>query len=158
LAVGDYLDGRITVDPPVNIHLTGCPHSCAQHYMGDIGLLGTKVEVGDDSVEGYHVYVGGGYGADQAVGRELYRNVVAADLPGKVEQMLRGYLAARQGSDETFNQFVRRQTAEQLVELFGRQPFGPDAPPVPEAESEEADVSARDPAGGCLVHADSCPG
>ena len=31
---------------PINIHLTGCPHSCAQHYMGDIGLLGTKVKEG----------------------------------------------------------------------------------------------------------------
>ena len=67
---------------PVNIHFTGCPHSCAQHYIGDIGLLGTKVPVGeDDMVEGYHVFVGGGYGADQGIGREIYRNVVAGGCP-----------------------------------------------------------------------------
>ena len=45
--------------------MTGCPNSSAQHYLGDIGLLGTQVEAGDDLVEGYHVFVGGGYGAEQ---------------------------------------------------------------------------------------------
>jgi ferredoxin-nitrite reductase len=40
LALADHLDSKITVDQPINIHLTGCPHSCAQHYIGDIGLLG----------------------------------------------------------------------------------------------------------------------
>ena len=61
-----YLESRCPLDLPINIHLTGCPNSCAQHYMGDIGLLGTKV--GPDKREGYHVYVGGGFGQDQAVG------------------------------------------------------------------------------------------
>jgi ferredoxin-nitrite reductase len=41
-ALADYLEKRVELDQPINIHLTGCPHSCAQHYMGDIGLLGTK--------------------------------------------------------------------------------------------------------------------
>ena len=48
----------------LNIHLTGCHHSCAQHYIGDIGLLGAKVATepdGEETVEGYHVYLGGGY-------------------------------------------------------------------------------------------------
>ena len=66
---------------PINIHLTGCPNSCAQHYIGDIGLLGTKVSVEDDMVEGYHLFLGGGYGAEQDVGREIYRDVKAEDAP-----------------------------------------------------------------------------
>ena len=74
---------------PINIHLTGCPNSCAQHYIGDIGLLGTKVAVGEDMVEGYHVFVGGGYGADQDIGREIYRDVMAEDAPAVIERMLR---------------------------------------------------------------------
>jgi ferredoxin-nitrite reductase len=127
VALGEYFAGRLEVDPPVNIHFTGCLNSCAQHYMGDIGLLGTKVEAGDDMVEGYHVFVGGGYGADQAVGRELYRNVVAADLPVTIEKMLRGYLSARTAATETFNEFVRRHEAEELRELFDRQPAARDA-------------------------------
>ena len=60
-----------TLDQPVNIHLTGCHHSCAQHYIGDIGLLGAKVAAGaeGDQVEGYHLHVGGGFGADAAIAR-----------------------------------------------------------------------------------------
>ena len=62
---------RLELDVPINIHLTGCPNSCAQHYIGDIGLLGTKVSVDDDMVEGYHIFLGGGYGPDQDIGREI---------------------------------------------------------------------------------------
>ena len=40
LPIADYLDSRLALDVPLNIHLTGCHHSCAQHYIGDIGLLG----------------------------------------------------------------------------------------------------------------------
>ena len=62
-------DARIAIDRPVNIHLTGCHNSCAQHYVADIGLLATKVEQGDEMVEGYDLLVGGGAGAHQALGR-----------------------------------------------------------------------------------------
>ncbi len=53
LRLADYLEARVAVDLPINIHLTGCHHSCAQHYVGDIGLLAAKVDRGEDSVEGY---------------------------------------------------------------------------------------------------------
>ena len=46
LQIAEYLESRVTLDQPLNIHLTGCHHSCAQHYIGDIGLLATKVAVG----------------------------------------------------------------------------------------------------------------
>ena len=62
LELASYLEKRVELDQPINIHLTGCPNSCAQHYMGDIGLLGTKVKVSGESLEGYHVFVGGGFG------------------------------------------------------------------------------------------------
>ena len=56
LEIAEHVETRLTLDQPVNIHLTGCPNSCAQHYIGDIGLLGAKVAVGeDDQVEGYHI-------------------------------------------------------------------------------------------------------
>ena len=61
-ALVDWLEARISVDSPVNIHLTGCHNSCAQHYIADIGLLGAKVERGEDLVEGYDLHVGGGAG------------------------------------------------------------------------------------------------
>ena len=71
------------LDGPINIHLTGCPNSCAQHYIGDIGLVGTKVQVSEDGdqVEGYHIHVGGGFGPDAVCGREFYHDVKAEDAP-----------------------------------------------------------------------------
>jgi ferredoxin-nitrite reductase len=114
LALGDYLDKRLTLDRPVNIHLTGCPNSCAQHYMGDIGLLGTKVR-GED---GYHIFVGGGFGTNQAIGRQLFSGVSASSLNATLEQILKNYLKHRQPG-ETFRQFTGRHALGQLQELLG---------------------------------------
>ena len=50
--LANLLDARFKIEQPVNLHVTGCPHSCAQHYIGDIGLLGTKVS----GQEGYQVF------------------------------------------------------------------------------------------------------
>ena len=47
-----YLEKRMTLDQPVKLHLTGCPNSCAQHYIGDIGCLGVKAKVGGEPVDG----------------------------------------------------------------------------------------------------------
>ena len=58
--LAEYLERRITIDHPINIHFTGCHHSCAQHYAADIGLLATKVDLGEDMVEGYDLLLGGG--------------------------------------------------------------------------------------------------
>ena len=62
--IARWCEERVELDGPVNIHLTGCHHSCAQHYIGDIGLIACKVSVNDDgdTVEGYHILVGGGFG------------------------------------------------------------------------------------------------
>ena len=118
--IADYLETRIELDLPVNVHVTGCPHSCAQHYIGDIGLLATKVGIGEDMVEGYHLFVGGGYGAEQGIGREIYQDVTADRVPPVIERMLRAYLENRAGPDETFRQFVMRFETEQLKDLFER--------------------------------------
>ncbi|MBV9864117.1 MAG: NirA family protein [Abitibacteriaceae bacterium] len=121
LEISDFVESRLQLDQPVNIHLTGCPHSCAQHYIGDIGLLGAKVEVEDDMVEGYHIYVGGGYGEEQSIGREVYRDVIAPDAPLVVERMLQAYKEHRLSEAETFYNFTRRYSVEQLTEMFERQ-------------------------------------
>jgi ferredoxin-nitrite reductase len=121
LAIADHLDARLEFDAPINIHLTGCPNSCAQHYIGDIGLLGTKVAVDEDMVEGYHVFLGGGYGDHPDIGREIYRNVKAEEAPLAIERMLRGYLAARLGQGETFRDFTKRYSTEELTNLFASQ-------------------------------------
>jgi ferredoxin-nitrite reductase len=116
MAIANHLDATLKLGQPINIHLTGCHNSCAQHYIGDIGLIGTKV--GEEAAEGYHVFVGGGYGQWQAIGRELYRDVKSDDAPQLIERMLRGYVAHRQDDEECFHDFVARNETTQLLEWF----------------------------------------
>ena len=113
-----WLDPRVTLDQPVNIHLTGCPNSCAQHCMGDIGLLGAKVKVGGETVEGYHVFVGGGFGDKQAVGRQIFTGLSFAALKPCLEKILNGYLQHRHPA-ETFQSFTARHDLGKLQELLG---------------------------------------
>jgi len=113
-----WLDRRIQLDQPVNIHLTGCPNSCAQHYMGDIGLLGAKVKVSGETVEGYHVFVGGGFGDRQAVGRQIFTGVSVGQLKPTLERMLRNYLKYR-APGESFQSFTTRHDLRRLQEVLG---------------------------------------
>jgi ferredoxin-nitrite reductase len=119
--VAAHLESRIQFKSPINIHLTGCHHSCAQHFIGDIGMLATKVSVGEEMLEGYHIYVGGGYASEQAIGRELYRDVIANELPQRLERVLRSYMDHRRDEDEDFGDFVRRHSTEDLKDLFDQQ-------------------------------------
>jgi ferredoxin-nitrite reductase len=113
----------VQLDGPINIHLTGCPNSCAQHYIGDIGLLGVKVQVSEegDQVEGYHVHVGGGFGPDAMCGREIFHNVKAEDAPRVVEFLLKVYLAHRASPQETFLAFTRRHDIDALKAMYVQQ-------------------------------------
>jgi ferredoxin-nitrite reductase len=118
-AIGDWCDGRVEIDTPLNIHLTGCHHSCAQHYISDIGLIAAKVPAGegDDTVEGYHLFAGGGFGPDADIGQEVYRDLKAEDAPKTVEKLLKAYLAHRASKEETFLAFARRHDGETLRKL-----------------------------------------
>ena len=121
----DYLELRLPVDQPVNIHLTGCHHSCAQHYIGDIGLLAQKVERGEELVEGYHVYIGGGAAAtkEQAMAHEYALSVPFDELPQLVERLLGTWLAHRATATESFFEFCRRHEIDDLHVLANRAPI-----------------------------------
>jgi ferredoxin-nitrite reductase len=121
MLIAKHIESRLTMDQPVNIHLTGCHHSCAQHFIGDIGLIGTKVAVGDEMVEGYHVSVGGGYGPMQNIGREIHRDVIATEAAPLIERILRSYLEHRAFDAESFHAFAKRHSTEQLKALFIQQ-------------------------------------
>ncbi len=115
-----WCDERVVLDGPINIHLTGCHHSCAQHYIGDIGLLACKVATSEegDAVEGYHVLVGGGFGPEATLARDIYRDVKAEDVPPIVERLLKTYLAHRADSEESFLAFTGRHEVDQLKALM----------------------------------------
>jgi ferredoxin-nitrite reductase len=117
--IGKYCAEHAPVDTPINIHVTGCHNSCAQHYIGDIGLIGARVPINDDgdTVEGYTIVAGGGFGPDGGIARQVYDNVKADDAPAVVARLLRAYLARRASPDETFAAFARRHTVDALQTL-----------------------------------------
>ena len=111
--LANYLEKKLTLDLPLNIHVTGCPNSCAQHYMGDIGLLGTKVQ-GED---GYHVFIGGGFGENQAVGRQVFTGLTFGDLKPTLEKMLKAY-QRHCAPGEPFQKFTARHDLNTLQRFF----------------------------------------
>lgn len=117
LALGNHLNRRLQLDQPINVHFTGCPNSCAQHYVGDIGLQGVKVSVGGQAVEGYHVVFGGGVGGEAGIGRQVFTGIPFGDLPALLEHVLKTYLVRRE-PHESFAAFTRRHDVKQLQELF----------------------------------------
>jgi ferredoxin-nitrite reductase len=114
LALAKRLDKRVTLSSAVNFHFTGCPHSCAQHYCGDIGFVGVKLA---DGAEGYHVVLGGGMGDEQGIAREVFRGVRAEEVPVLVEKIL-GVYEGKKHSGESFVQWTRRHSLKELQELL----------------------------------------
>jgi ferredoxin-nitrite reductase len=104
VALANHLDTAFPIlDQPINLHVTGCHHSCAQHYIGDIGLMGVKV----GGEEGYQVLIGGGADNDQRLARELISAIRFRDLAPKLERLLEAYVASRE-NNETFLDFTQR--------------------------------------------------
>jgi len=120
-AIAAYVEPRLAVDTPINIHLTGCHHSCAQHYVGDIGMIACKVPRGEDEdpVEGFHIFVGGGTGDDARIARELWTNVETERCPAAIEHLLSIYLVHRTNAEETFLDFAARHEIGDLKRLAG---------------------------------------
>jgi ferredoxin-nitrite reductase len=121
--IASWCETRVALDVPVNIHLTGCHHSCAQHFISEIGLLACKVQENEeiDPVEGYHILIGGGFGPNAALGRELYRDVTAQEAPCVIERILKAYLAHRVSVDESFLAFARRHEIDVLKTMMERE-------------------------------------
>lgn len=113
LAVIDYLNKRLVLDQPVNIHFTGCANSCAQHYIGDIGLMGVPISAG----EGFNIALGGGLDSTQGIGTEVFWKVPREQVPQKIEKILRAYQEKRMAG-ESFVAFTRRHDVKTLQELF----------------------------------------
>ena len=104
------LTGSTLTDTPLNIHFTGCAHSCAQHYAGDIGFIGAKLP---DGAEGYNVVLGGGMDHEQGIAREVFRGVRATDLNDFVKNILHTY-TSRRAANESFIEWTRRHSVDEL--------------------------------------------
>jgi len=110
VALANHLDERFKIVQPINLHVTGCPHSCAQHYIGDIGLLGVKV----NGEEGYQVSLGGGADQDQGMARELIGAIRFSDLPPVLGRLMEAFERTRRSESETFLSFTRRHSIAEL--------------------------------------------
>jgi ferredoxin-nitrite reductase len=119
IELGQHLSSRLQLDQAVNIHLTGCNHSCAQHYIGDIGMMGVKVKnAAGESVDGYNIVLGGGVDDTQAVAREIWKSIPFTEVPPMMEKLLVAYLAQRSSEAETFAQFTNRHSREALQAMI----------------------------------------
>jgi ferredoxin-nitrite reductase len=120
LAISARLRGikpRLGLDAPVNIHLTGCTHSCAQHFIGDIGLIAASVESETYKGPGFHIFIGGGYGREGRIGVPGRRSVPVPEVPAEIERILGLYLDKRLPG-EPFTAFTARHSDAELQALF----------------------------------------
>ncbi|HTI54920.1 MAG TPA: nitrite reductase [Verrucomicrobiae bacterium] len=97
----------------VRINVTGCPNSCGQHWIADIGIEGKKVKVDGRLVDAYYFCVGGAVGRHQSVARPIGYRVPAAHVPEAVERLLRAYLVGRRDG-QTFRAFCAAHTDTEL--------------------------------------------
>lgn len=109
-----HLGKRKETDCALNIHFTGCPNSCAQHYCGDIGFQGAKLQ---DGGEGYHLVVGGGMDDEQGIARELFRGIRAEEVNTTVTRIL-DVFEQKRSLGETFVQWTRRHSLKELQEML----------------------------------------
>ena len=110
-----HLETRFALDRPINIHLTGCPNSCAQHYIADIGLVGATMK---DGGEGYFVVLGGGSDHDKGIARPLCGPLPAGEVNTTVETVIGSYLE-RRADGQSFLEFVRALPDAELPSLLG---------------------------------------
>ena len=119
----DGLDQRFGDEiADLRLHLDGCPHACAQHWVGDLGFQGTTSrDEGGRRRQAYDIFVRGGLGPGAEIGRSLFRRVPTDELDPAVEGLVAGWVAAR-APGESFASFARRSSDEELGALAGLEP------------------------------------
>ncbi len=104
-------------DQQLKLHVTGCPNSCGQHWIADVGIEGKKIKHNGALVDAYYFCVGGSAGGDAAIARPVGYRCPATLVPDSLERLLRGYLEDRD-SNETLRAFFTRQSNDQLRALL----------------------------------------
>jgi sulfite reductase (ferredoxin) len=101
----------------LKIHVTGCPNSCGQHWIADLGIEGKKVKVDGALADAYYFCVGGAVGLHQAVARPIGLRLPAADVAPAIERLLRAFLTDGLPG-ENFRRFAARHTDDELRALL----------------------------------------
>lgn len=88
LALAKELDAELEIPNKVRIHWTGCPNSCGQPQVADIGLMGTKVRKNGKTVEGVDLYMGGKVGKEAELGNCVQKGIACDDLKSVLRDIL----------------------------------------------------------------------
>ncbi len=120
----------------MKIHVTGCPNSCGQHWIADIGIEGKKIKVNGEQQDAYYFCVGGAVGLHQSIARPIGYRCLAREVPEAIERLLRRYLEERLPG-ENLRAFFARYSDQELRECLA----GKFLPAV-----------ARDPSPGRVPH------
>jgi sulfite reductase (ferredoxin) len=109
-------------DQDLKLHVTGCPNSCGQHWIADIGIEGKKIKDEGCLVDAYYFCLGGSVGLNQGIARAVGYRCQAGEVPDAIERLLRTYLADRTVG-ENLRHFFARHSDTQLREFLAGQPI-----------------------------------
>ena len=121
----DEMETRVPqFDQHLKLHVTGCPNSCGQHWIADIGIEGKRIKQDGALVDAYYFCVGGGVGQQAALARPVGYRCPATEVPEALERLLGNYLQQRADGEE-LQAFFRRNSNEQIRAWLGGQPLAP---------------------------------
>ena len=110
----DELEERVPqFDQQLRLHVTGCPNSCGQHWIADIGIEGKKIKHEGKLTDAYYFCLGGAVGQFANVARPVGYRCPAPLVPEAIERLLRQYLGDRK-HEENVRQWFARHTNDQL--------------------------------------------
>ncbi|MFY9741906.1 MAG: nitrite/sulfite reductase [Candidatus Sulfotelmatobacter sp.] len=118
-------------DQHLKLHVTGCPNSCGQHWIADIGIEGKKLKVNGQMQDAYYFCLGGAVGLNQSIARPVGYRCLATEVPEALERLLRVYLADRDGG-ENLRQFFTRHSDAELRDYLAGHAFDAVARDLPE--------------------------
>jgi sulfite reductase (ferredoxin) len=101
----------------IRLNITGCPNSCGQHWIADIGIEGKKIKVDGRMVDAYYFCVGGALGQFAAIARPVGYRCAATEVPDAIERLLNNF-RARRDSDENLRQFLARHSNDEIRNLL----------------------------------------
>jgi sulfite reductase (ferredoxin) len=104
----------------LKLHVTGCPNSCGQHWIADVGIEGKKIKVNDRFQDAYYFCVGGALGLNQAIARPIGYRCLASEVPDAIERLLHRYLDERLPGENLRHFFARHSDAELRECLAGK--------------------------------------
>jgi len=116
----EELEGRLPgFDQQLKLHVTGCPNSCGQHWIADIGLEGKKIKHEGKMVDAFYFCVGGAVGKHAAIARPVGYRVPATEVPAALERLMTSYLEEREPGENLRSYFSRHDVEEIRARLAG---------------------------------------